>query len=177
MSNFLGMQVTQGNYKIELDQSKAIQDLIELFKYEKTNERSASYKTETSNLPCDRDKYQSAVGKLLYISTCARPDICFACSTVGQFNSDPKIRNWNDVTHVVRYSKGTTGLHLTYQRGKPMMEIFCDASYNNVKGERLSGQGMSSNWLEELFPGTVRNRPLRLCLQQRQSIMIRVKLS
>jgi hypothetical protein len=147
MTNFLGMRVTQSDTSIALDQSKAIQDIIVEFKYQNANPRAAPLmlncddKTETSQKDFDKERYQSAVGKLMYISTCTRPDICHACSVVSQFNSQPKYKNWNDVTHVVRYLKGTANLKLTYDMYQPVMEIYCDADFNKEKRERLSRSG------------------------------------
>ena len=48
----------------------------------------------------DTEKYQSAVGKLLFLSTRTRPDIAFAVSTVAKFTSNPTEQHWKAVKHI-----------------------------------------------------------------------------
>ncbi|KAE8752614.1 hypothetical protein FOCC_FOCC000736 [Frankliniella occidentalis] len=139
--------IEEMNQAEEDQQKNAIEDLVVEFKYQKANSRAAPLmvnsddKTEASQQDFDRERYQSAVGKLMYLSTCTRPDICYACSVVSQFNKAPKNKNWNDVTHIVRYLKGTSEMKLTFSKDEPKIEIYCDADFNKEKGERLSRSG------------------------------------
>lgn len=58
--------------------------------------------------------YQEAVGSLLYIAQCTRPDIAFSVNDVSRFNSNFGIAHWNAVKRIMRYLKGTIDLKLKY---------------------------------------------------------------
>lgn len=52
--------------------------------------------------------YREARGSLLYFTTRNRPDIAIAVSMLGKFQSEPGLKHWRMVQHVVSYLKGTT---------------------------------------------------------------------
>jgi hypothetical protein len=56
--------------------------------------------------------YKSIVGRLLYISITARPDISPAVSQVGRFCHNPGLAHWEAVIRIVLYLKGTQHLSL-----------------------------------------------------------------
>ena len=60
--------------------------------------------------------YLSAIGALLYLAQCTRPDIAFSVNLLARFNSAPTRRHWNGVKHILRYLRGTTDLGLFYSR-------------------------------------------------------------
>ena len=41
--------------------------------------------------------YASAVGSLIYLEVCTRPDIAFAMGMLGRYQSDSGIEHWTDV--------------------------------------------------------------------------------
>jgi hypothetical protein len=52
--------------------------------------------------------YLSAIGALMYLANCTRPDIAF---------STPTQRHWKWVKHALRYLRGTTDMGLFYPKG------------------------------------------------------------
>ena len=64
----------------------------------------------------NQEMYQSAVGKLLYLSTRTRPDIAFAVSMVAQYTSKPTVEHWKAVKHILRYLVGTVNLGIMFER-------------------------------------------------------------
>lgn len=56
--------------------------------------------------PCDKLKYQRAVGCILYLTCCTRPELAFAISHLAQFCADPSVTHWNALKRVFRYLKG-----------------------------------------------------------------------
>ena len=60
----------------------------------------------------DVERYQSAVGKLLYLSTRTRPDISFAVCTVAKYTANPTEYHWKAVKHILRYLAGTVNYGL-----------------------------------------------------------------
>jgi len=65
----------------------------------------------------NRQRYQSAVGSLMYTMIGTRPDIAFAVSMVSQHSSNPGPSHWTAVHSIFRYLAGTRTLGLNYRRG------------------------------------------------------------
>lgn len=63
-------------------------------------------------------KYREAVGSLIYLSTCTRPDISFAVSKLSQHCAEPTQEHWNTIKHVFRYLKGTAGHKLSFKKNE-----------------------------------------------------------
>ena len=61
--------------------------------------------------------YKSAIGLLMYLPVCTRPDISAAISSLSRFNSKPGMAHWEGVQHVLRYLKGTTDAGIIYKKG------------------------------------------------------------
>ena len=49
----------------------------------------------------NQELYQSAVGKLLYLSIQTRPDIAFAVSTAAKFIAKTTKQHWKAVKHIL----------------------------------------------------------------------------
>lgn len=60
--------------------------------------------------------YQEAIGCLLYLSQCTRPDICYAVNLFSRFCSKPTLQPWLGVKHLFRYLKGTKSMKIDYKR-------------------------------------------------------------
>ncbi|KAM1599967.1 hypothetical protein ACFX15_023601 [Malus domestica] len=58
--------------------------------------------------------YLTAIGALLYLVQCTRPDISFAVNLLARYSNAPTCRHWNDVKEIFRYLKGTMDLGLFY---------------------------------------------------------------
>ena len=72
--------------------------------------------------------YLSAIGALLYLAQCTRPDIAFAVNLLARFSSTLTLRHWNGVKTIFRYLKGTSDLDLffPYQKHNRELEIPLD---------------------------------------------------
>ena len=62
----------------------------------------------------DQQKYQSAVGSLLYLAMATRPDITFAVSNVAKVSSHPTTQHWTAVKRILRYLRGTADYGLAF---------------------------------------------------------------
>ncbi|XP_059669017.1 secreted RxLR effector protein 161-like [Cornus florida] len=58
--------------------------------------------------------YLSAIGALLYLANCTRPDIIFPVNLLARSSSAPTHRHWNGIKHILRYLRGTTDMGLFY---------------------------------------------------------------
>ncbi|KAM1936244.1 hypothetical protein ACFX15_013538 [Malus domestica] len=63
--------------------------------------------------------YLSAMGALLYLAQCTRPDISFAVNLLARYSNAPTRRHWNGVKDIFRYLKGTMDLGLFYTLESP----------------------------------------------------------
>lgn len=61
--------------------------------------------------------YRSAIGSLMYLATCTRPDISAAVSELSKFSQNPGAEHWEGVKRVVRYVGATAGDGLMFRRG------------------------------------------------------------
>ena len=74
--------------------------------------------------------YLSAIGALMYLANCTRPDIAFLINLLAGYCSAPTLRHWNGVKHVLHYLHGTTDLGLFYSnKSNPQLVGYVDAGY------------------------------------------------
>ena len=90
----------------------------------------------------DAERYQSAVGKLLYLSTRTRPDIAFAVCNVAKYTANPTEDHWKAVKHILRYLAGTVNYGLLYIRDSPIECCgYSDADWAGDLDDRKSTSG------------------------------------
>ncbi|KAL5560312.1 hypothetical protein UlMin_036523 [Ulmus minor] len=74
--------------------------------------------------------YLSAIGALMYLANCTRPDIAFAVNLLARFSSSPTRRHWNGIKHIFRYLRGTIDLGLFYpNESKKGLVGYADAGH------------------------------------------------
>ena len=61
--------------------------------------------------------YRSAVGSMMYLAVCTRPDISAAVSALYRFNANPGRAHWEGFQHVLKYLKGTASSGIRYRNG------------------------------------------------------------
>ena len=126
----LGIEIRrQENGDVLLVQEKYARDVVGRFNMEGSKPVSTPLELgthlDTSQQPVlDVDKeqmcnipYRSAVGSLMYLSTCTRPDISAAISELSKFSQNPGAVHWEGVKRVLRYVNATAGDGLLYKRG------------------------------------------------------------
>ena len=65
----------------------------------------------------NRQRYQAAVGSLIYAMIGTRPDIAFAVSAISQYSTNPGPAHWTALRRVFRYLNGTRTLGILYGSG------------------------------------------------------------
>ena len=58
--------------------------------------------------------YLSAIGALMYIANCIRPNIAFSINLLARYSSTPTQRHWTGIKHILHYLCGTTDMSLFY---------------------------------------------------------------
>ncbi|XP_068309864.1 secreted RxLR effector protein 161-like [Pyrus communis] len=77
-----------------------------------STEQSSKNELEKESM---KDKpYASLVGSLMYAQVCIRPDLAFAVSVLGRFQSNSGTAHWIAAKKVLRYLKRTMDYMLTY---------------------------------------------------------------
>ena len=72
----------------------------------------------------------SAIGALLYLENCTRPNIAFAVNLLARFSASPTRRYWNGIKHIFRYLQGSQDLGLLYTRNQDMTLVgYSDVGY------------------------------------------------
>ena len=83
----------------------------------------------------NRQRYQSAVGSLMYAMLGTRPDIAYAVGIVSQHCTNPNGHHWTAVKRIFRYLAGTRGLGILYGGGAKS-EGFCDSDWGGSADRR-----------------------------------------
>jgi len=62
--------------------------------------------------------YREAVGSLLWLAMCTRPDILFSVCKCARSNNNPTPKDWESVKYILRYLKGTKDYGIKYYRSE-----------------------------------------------------------
>ena len=62
----------------------------------------------------DGISYASTVGIRMYTMLCTRLDICYAVGMVSRYQSNPGLKYWTTVKHILKYLRRTKDYMLMY---------------------------------------------------------------
>ncbi|UYV85057.1 K02A2.6-like, partial [Cordylochernes scorpioides] len=60
--------------------------------------------------------YAEAIGCLMFLAVCTRPDIAFAVNNLSRFMAAPVLPHWNALKRIFKYLKGTLDSGILYKR-------------------------------------------------------------
>ncbi|XP_062538635.1 uncharacterized protein LOC134206904 [Armigeres subalbatus] len=89
----------------------------------------------------DITKYRSAVGAIMYIAVCARPDIMNSAAILGRKFSAPSESDWTAAKRVIRYLKGTRDWRLNLGGDSGGLVAYSDSDFAGDVGTRKSTTG------------------------------------
>jgi hypothetical protein len=116
-------------------------------KKHKPSEKAAP-QDEAGKLEMEGIPYREAIGSLIYLSICTRPDISYAVSSLAEFSQNPGMQHWEGVLNIIKYVKTTKHLGLKYagpekREGKIVCPIpygYSDSSFKDrSKGRSTIG--------------------------------------
>ncbi|WZZ32928.1 hypothetical protein YC2023_016329 [Brassica napus] len=140
----LGLQIEHSQKGIFVPQSTYTKRVLKRFNMDKATLLSTSMVVRSLNVENDQFRppgekkeilglevqYLNAIGALMYLANCTRPDVSFTVNLLARFSSSPTRRHWNGIKHVFRYLQGTIDLGLFYPTSsKGQMIGFADAGY------------------------------------------------
>ena len=109
--------------RIIIDSYTTIRYINDILKRFKINENQKSSTPcvgenikEINNEPLDNSIYQSAVGSLIHLAKCTRPDIACAVNKASRKNKNPNITDWKKVLQIFKYINKTKDYYLQYKR-------------------------------------------------------------
>ena len=70
--------------------------------------------------------YASAIGSLMYVMVCTRPDIAQAVGAVSRYMNNPGKVHWEAVKWILRYLRGTTNKALYFKGGDTILTGYVD---------------------------------------------------
>lgn len=145
---FLGMDFSQCDGCVKVTQKRYIEKILERFNMQecRIRETPCDQKLEYSeDVPkmLDVKKYREAVGTLIYLTTCTRPDLCFVVSKLSQHFADPTDEHWVTVKHVLRYLRGTADKQLCFRKSNEDLGLraYSDADWAGDASDRRSTSG------------------------------------
>ncbi|XP_049317560.1 uncharacterized protein LOC125780129 [Bactrocera dorsalis] len=89
----------------------------------------------------DVKQYQSAIGALMYLAICTRPDILHSVAKLAQRNHNPHKEHESGIKHILRYLSMTEDYKLVYRRTGKQIEGFADADWGSNSLDRKSYTG------------------------------------
>ncbi|XP_047326500.1 secreted RxLR effector protein 161-like [Impatiens glandulifera] len=94
--------------------------------------------SEAEKLYMSHVPYASAMGSLMYVMVCTRPDISYSVSVVSNFMSRPSKEHWKAVKRIFRYLRGTSDVGLIYGSNNQCLVIgYSDLDYAaDINGRR-----------------------------------------
>ena len=85
--------------------------------------------------------YASAIGSLMYVMVCTRPDIAHAMGVVSRFMSKPGKQHWEVVKWIQRYLKGSSDTCLCFTGESLKLQGYVDADFAGDIDSRKSTTG------------------------------------
>ena len=90
----------------------------------------------------DITQYRQAIGKLMYLMVCTRPDICYAVSVLSRFMSKPREKHWRYLKQLLKYVKTTRDYALIYPNANStVLTGYSDSDHAGDLGDRKSTSG------------------------------------
>ena len=150
LNHFLGITVEQEDDSAWIGQPSYTRDLLENFQMQDCKPMSTPADPSMKLLKAtDEDEvvnklqYQSAIGSLMYLSLCTRPDIAYAIGNLAKFSGNPNKHHWTALKRVLRYLKDTLDYGILYCRQETPQEFvgYSDADWAGDVNERNSTSG------------------------------------
>lgn len=141
--------------KLWLSQKKYIEKVLQRFGMLKAKPvatpLAAHFKLPSQLSPNTKDEveymskvpYANAVGCLMYMMVCTRPDLSQAVSVVSRYMANPGREHWNAIKWILRYLAGTRNLGIMYDRSTTSSAVvgYVDADYAGDLDSRKSMTG------------------------------------
>ena len=116
-NEIFGIKVENNNFRYSVSQTNYIENVSSKFKVHNTRKAKTPYTGDNVNEnrnPFDKTTYKSALGSLIYLAKCTRPDISFAVNKAARNTENPTISDCNKVINIFKYLNSTKNYKITY---------------------------------------------------------------
>ncbi len=149
-TTMLGVEISRDRTakKLFINQQEYTNTVLERFGMENSKpvatpmEKDDSSPTEDQRDLCKSIPYRQAIGSIMYLMICTRPDLAYAIGKLSQYSESPKEHHWIALKRVLRYIKGTQTYGIMYN-GSKLKSIagYSDADWGGCKASRKSTSG------------------------------------
>ena len=157
--SILGINIQQEEGRISLDQRHYIDEILSRFGQQNSKGKKMplqvgqrfSVNDFPANLPekisMMRTPYREAVGSLMHLMVCTRPDIANSVGVVSRFLENPGPKHWEAVERILQYIKLTRNYGLVYEKCGSVHGVlgdlhgFCDADWAGDRDDYRSTAG------------------------------------
>jgi len=131
INSILGIKITRTSEdEYIMDQSKYIQN--KLNEYDITDEKDNPYSeisdSERNKIDINPTKNRSAIGSLIHLARCTRPDISETISKLSTKRNNPTMKDWKMLLNVLKYLKKTKNYYLKFNSKGDILG-YSDASF------------------------------------------------
>jgi hypothetical protein len=156
ISKFLGMQVVRDRTArtIHLSQQSLAEDILKVGNMHDAKPESTPYLSKDvwteehaslDRTEMDKYPYATIVGKLLYLATNTRPDLCTVVGLAGRFTRNYGSLHWTGIKRILKYLQGTKNYALKLGGSAEStwsIAAWSDADWAGDKDSRKSTGGM-----------------------------------
>ena len=169
----VGLQIEHFPNGVLVHQSTYIKKILKRFDMDKAHPLSSPMVVRSLDVkndpfrPCENGEellgpevpHLSAIGTLMYLANCTRPDIAFSVNLLARYSSAPTRRHWKGIQHILRYLSGTTDMGLFYSNKlKEKLLGYADAGYFQIRIKLDHKPGMFLTKIELLSHGDLSSR-------------------
>ena len=159
----IGLQIEHFPNGVLVHQSTYIKKILKRFNMDKAHPLSSPMVVRSLDVKidpfrhCEKGEellgpevpYLSAIGALMYLANCTRPDIAFSVNLLARYSFAPIRRHWKGIQHILRYLSGTTDMGLFYSnKSKEKLLGYADAGYLSDPHKARSQTGYVFNYNE-----------------------------
>jgi transposase InsO family protein len=144
----LGVRVTRerARRRLHLSQDAYAKAVLQRFGMEEskamnTPAEATQSKCDAASVPEASYPYREAVGCLMYLATCTRPDIAYAVSYISRSTTSPTRQDVIGLKRILRYIQGTLKTGISLGGSDLTMTAFADADYATDTESRRSISG------------------------------------
>jgi hypothetical protein len=152
----LGIKVKKHSKCYAFCQSHYIEKMLLKYKHLNVKEVNtpfdSNYKlVENTGRTIAQLEFASAIGSMMYVMHCTRPDITFVVNRLSRYISNPSAEHWKAITRVFGYLKKTKDLRLYYSGYPAVLEGYSDANWVTSVGDNK----LISSWIFTLGGGAI----------------------
>ena len=133
--------------------------------------KGQSLKTKEERDHMNKVPYASAIGSLMYVMVCTRPNIAHVVRVVSRFMSRPGKQHWETVKWILRYLRGSSDTCLCFTGVSLKWQGYVDVDFLVILIIERVLLRLFLLWVVQLYPRFQTYKRLLICLLQKLSML------